>query len=193
MRRESICCELPSIFSLVEFAAGCNRRWEARAYCLLYTKRDPAPTGGWRKVFPLYTGVYQCIVSPEDIDAMATLDHIIMKVNDLEASVAFYTGVLGFTAEGTDGPFAVLRAGPDFQIQMAPWVPWLRPLRIRSFEGRLRWHIQRIKAAGIAYGPTFDSVGGQYRTWRGIGGSGSSQRVLNDPNKHLLEIRTYER
>lgn len=52
---------------------------------------------------------------------MATLDHIIMKVNDLEASVAFYTGVLGFTAEGTDGPFTVLRAGPDFQNQMAPW------------------------------------------------------------------------
>jgi catechol 2,3-dioxygenase-like lactoylglutathione lyase family enzyme len=52
---------------------------------------------------------------------MATLDRIIMKVNDLDASVAFYTGVLGFTAEGTDGPFTVLRVGPDFLIQLAPW------------------------------------------------------------------------
>src|SRR4029077_19203320 len=51
---------------------------------------------------------------------MATLDHIILKVNDLGASVAFYTEVLGFSAEGMDGPFTVLRAGPDFQIQMTP-------------------------------------------------------------------------
>jgi catechol 2,3-dioxygenase-like lactoylglutathione lyase family enzyme len=48
---------------------------------------------------------------------MATLDHIILKVNDLKASIEFYTDVLGFAAEGTDGPFAVLRAGPDFVIQ----------------------------------------------------------------------------
>jgi catechol 2,3-dioxygenase-like lactoylglutathione lyase family enzyme len=46
---------------------------------------------------------------------------MILKVNDLEASIAFYTGVLGFIAEGTDGPFTVLRVGPDFLIQMAPW------------------------------------------------------------------------
>jgi catechol 2,3-dioxygenase-like lactoylglutathione lyase family enzyme len=51
---------------------------------------------------------------------MPTLDHIIIKVNDLEASIKFYTEVLGFIAEGTDGPFAVIRVGPDFQIQLAP-------------------------------------------------------------------------
>src|SRR5450755_2428429 len=53
-------------------------------------------------------------------DQLMTLDHIIVKVNDLEASVAFYTSVLGFIAEGTDGPFTVLRVGADFQIQLAP-------------------------------------------------------------------------
>jgi catechol 2,3-dioxygenase-like lactoylglutathione lyase family enzyme len=42
---------------------------------------------------------------------MAKLDHIILKVNDLQASVAFYRDVLGFGLEGTDGPFTVLRAG----------------------------------------------------------------------------------
>ena len=40
---------------------------------------------------------------------MATLDHIILKVNDLAASVAFYTEVLGFVLAGTDGPFTVIR------------------------------------------------------------------------------------
>ncbi|HSI48066.1 MAG TPA: VOC family protein [Ideonella sp.] len=42
---------------------------------------------------------------------MATLDHIILKVNDLAASVAFYTQVLGFALQGQDGPFTVLRVG----------------------------------------------------------------------------------
>jgi len=29
---------------------------------------------------------------------MATIDHVIIKVNDVEASLAFYTGVLGSSA-----------------------------------------------------------------------------------------------
>ena len=41
-------------------------------------------------------------------------DHLILKVNDLAASVAFYTDVMGFAAAGIDGPFTVLRAGPRF-------------------------------------------------------------------------------
>jgi catechol 2,3-dioxygenase-like lactoylglutathione lyase family enzyme len=57
----------------------------------------------------------------QGMEAMATLDHIIVKVNDLAASVAFYTDVLGFATKGIDGPFTVLRAGPDLQIQLAPW------------------------------------------------------------------------
>ena len=52
---------------------------------------------------------------------MATLDHIILKVNDLDASVRFYTSVLGFATEGTDGPFALVRVSPDCQLQLAPW------------------------------------------------------------------------
>ena len=77
---------------------------------------------------------------------MAILDHMILKVNDLEASVAFYTGVLGFSA------------------------------------------------AGIAYGPTFDSVGTNTGPGEESGARGTAPTLyFNDPNKHLLEIRTYER
>ena len=51
---------------------------------------------------------------------MATLDHVILKVNDLQSSIRFYTEVMGFIADGMDGPFTVLRVSPEFQLQLAP-------------------------------------------------------------------------
>ena len=52
---------------------------------------------------------------------MSAIDHIILKVSDLDSSIAFYASILGFSNEGTDGPFTVLRVSRDFQIQLAPW------------------------------------------------------------------------
>ena len=54
--------------------------------------------------------------------------------------------------------------------------------------------LSRIKAANIPYGATFDSVGviteiGEESGARGVGPT----IYFNDPNNHLLEIRTYER
>lgn len=43
---------------------------------------------------------------------MATLDHLILKVNDLDASLRFYTEVLGFSDAGRDGPFTIVKVGP---------------------------------------------------------------------------------
>ncbi|HTC15215.1 MAG TPA: VOC family protein [Steroidobacteraceae bacterium] len=126
---------------------------------------------------------------------MATLDHMIIKVNDLEGSVACYTKVLGFSAEGMDGPFAVVRAGPDFQIQLAAWGPqgsehYAFAVSKLEFEAIA----SRIKAASIAYGPTFDSVGVNTGPGEESGARGFAPTLyFNDPNKHLLEIRTYER
>jgi catechol 2,3-dioxygenase-like lactoylglutathione lyase family enzyme len=126
---------------------------------------------------------------------MATLDHIILKVNDLETSVAFYTGVLGFSAEGMDGPFAVLRVGPDFQIQVAPWgTPGFEHYAFAVSKAEFEGIFRRIKAAQIAYGPTFDSVGTNTGPGEESGARGPAPTLyFNDPNKHLLEIRTYER
>ena len=50
---------------------------------------------------------------------MATIDHIILNVNEIPASVDFYVGVLGFKNEGDDGPFTVIRVSPDFTMQLA--------------------------------------------------------------------------
>jgi len=126
---------------------------------------------------------------------MATIDHIILKVNDLKASVAFYTEVLGFALEGMDGPFTVLRAGPDFQIQLAPWgTPGLEHYAFAVSKSEFQRIFERIKAARIAYGPTFDSVGANSRPGEESGARGLAPTLyFNDPNKHLLEIRTYER
>ncbi len=126
---------------------------------------------------------------------MVTIDHIIIKVNDLNASVAFYTGVLGFSAEGMDGPFMVLRAGPDFQIQIAPWgTAGSEHYAFAVSKADFDAIFGRIKAANISYGPTFDSVGvntgpGEEKGARGV----APTLYFNDPNQHLLEIRTYER
>jgi Lactoylglutathione lyase and related lyases len=51
---------------------------------------------------------------------MTSIDHIILNTNDLPASVDFYTNILGFTSEGQDGPFTVIRASDDFTLQLAP-------------------------------------------------------------------------
>jgi len=125
---------------------------------------------------------------------VATLDHIILKVNDLAVSVTFYTEVLGFTAEGTDGPFTILRVGPECQLQLAPWgTPGFEHYAFAVSKAEFSEIFTRIKAAGIAYGPTFDSVGVNTKPGEEEGARGFAPTLyFNDPNKHLLEIRTYE-
>jgi catechol 2,3-dioxygenase-like lactoylglutathione lyase family enzyme len=126
---------------------------------------------------------------------MATLDHIILKVNDLAANIAFYTEVLGFALAGTDGPFTVVRVGPDCLLQLAPWgTPGLEHYAFAVSAAEFEAIFARIRAAGIAYGPTFDSVGANTTPGRETGAKGLAPTLyFNDPNKHLLEIRTYER
>jgi hypothetical protein len=53
---------------------------------------------------------------------------------------------------------------------------------------------KRIKTRGIAFGPTFNSVGLNTSPGEESGARGIAPTLyFNDPNKHLLEIRTYER
>lgn len=125
---------------------------------------------------------------------MATLDHIILKVNELDASIAFYVDVLGFTAEGTDGPFTVVRAGPDCQLQLAPWgTPGFEHLAFAVSGREFDAIFERIRNAGIPYGPTFDSVGPNAGPGAEDGARRSAPTVyFNDPNRHLIEIRSYD-
>ena len=52
---------------------------------------------------------------------MAAIDHLILNVNEVPASVDFYVNVLGFELEGNDGPFTVIRVNEGFTLQLAPW------------------------------------------------------------------------
>ena len=124
---------------------------------------------------------------------MPTLDHIIIKVNDLKASIEFYTSIPGFAVEGNDGPFVVVRVSPEFQIQFAEWgTPGLEHYAFSVSRTEFEKIFSRIKSAGIEYGPTFDSVGSNAGSGEELGARGMAPTIyFNDPSKHLLEIRTY--
>ena len=49
------------------------------------------------------------------------IDHLILKINDLSASVDFYVNVMGFQLEGYREPFTVIGVSEDFVLQLAPW------------------------------------------------------------------------
>lgn len=126
---------------------------------------------------------------------MAVLDHVILKVNDLQASVDFYTEVMGFENAGADGPFTVIRTGPDFQMQLAPWgTPgsehYAFAVSAREFDAIFA----RVRERGLGYGPTFDSVGSNTGPGVESGARGEAPTLyFFDPSKHLIEIRAYEK
>jgi catechol 2,3-dioxygenase-like lactoylglutathione lyase family enzyme len=125
---------------------------------------------------------------------MAVLDHLIVKVNDIDASVRFYCEVLGFAHAGVDGPFTVIKVGPDCQLQLAPWgTPGFEHYAFAVSAQEFAAIFARIKAAGLAYGPSFDSVGSNAGCGNEVGARGAAPTLyFNDPNAHLLEIRHYE-
>jgi catechol 2,3-dioxygenase-like lactoylglutathione lyase family enzyme len=126
--------------------------------------------------------------------SMRCIDHIILNVNDLDKTVAFYTEVLGFALEGQDGPFTVLRVSEEFTIQVAPWGTkgdehYAFALDRAEFDAVFG----RIKDRGMPYGDAFDSVGSNRGPGSESGACGIAPTVyFFDPSHHLLEIRTYE-
>jgi catechol 2,3-dioxygenase-like lactoylglutathione lyase family enzyme len=122
------------------------------------------------------------------------LDHLILRVNDVEESSRFYTEILGLTHEGRTEPFEVIRVTSDFTIQLAPWgtkggehLAFAMP-RVEFDEVFVR-----VREGGIEFGDSFHSVGNMKGPGveQGARGSGASL-YLFDPNKHLIEIRHYE-
>ena len=124
---------------------------------------------------------------------MARLDHIILKVNDIEKSVEFYTSIMGFEDAGIDGPFNIIRTGRDFQMQLAAWgTKGFEHYAFSVSGSEFESIFSRVKKAKLDYGPTFDSVGSNTGPGNESGAKGEAPTVyFNDPNKHLIEIRTY--
>jgi catechol 2,3-dioxygenase-like lactoylglutathione lyase family enzyme len=126
--------------------------------------------------------------------SVANIDHLILKVNELKRSVAFYREILGFGCEGQDGPFTVIRVSQTFTLQLAPFGTVGREhyafaMTRLDFDATLA----RLKERKIPYGPSFDSVGRAEEIGRESGAQGLAPTVyFFDPDNHLLEIRTYE-
>jgi catechol 2,3-dioxygenase-like lactoylglutathione lyase family enzyme len=123
------------------------------------------------------------------------LDHIILAVNDRSRSLDFYSRILGLEHEGEDGSFSMLRVTPGFTILLAPWgTNGGEHLAFAMTKVEFDAAFGRIVDAGIPYGDRFDGVG----TMAGPGDESGSRGMgtalyFFDPDKHLIEIRHYER
>jgi len=125
---------------------------------------------------------------------MTVIDHLILNINDVSSSVDFYVNVLGFTHEGEDGPFSVIRVNESFTIQLAPWgTKGNDHLAFALSREEFDKVFARLKAKGIPYGDSFHNVGSNTGPGRETGAKGPAPTVyMTDPNNHLIEIRTYE-
>jgi len=125
---------------------------------------------------------------------MAAIDHLILKVNDVTSSVEFYVNVLGFRAEGEDGPFTVIRVSEDFTLQLAPWgTSGNEHLAFALSRQDFDDAFARLKEKGIPYGDSFHTVGNNLGPGIESGAKGPAPTLyMNDPNNHLIEIRTYD-
>ena len=122
------------------------------------------------------------------------LDHLILRVNDREESVRFYSEVLGLGYEGIVQPFSVIRVAPDCTLQLAPWgTDGGEHLAFAMPRADFDAVFQRIREGGFEYGDSFRAVGNGKGPGveSGARGPGASLYCF-DPNQHLIEIRHYE-
>jgi catechol 2,3-dioxygenase-like lactoylglutathione lyase family enzyme len=123
----------------------------------------------------------------------ATLDHLILRVNEREESVRFYSEILGLAYEGEREPFSVIRVTPELTLQLAAWgTQGGEHLAFAMPRDEFESVFARIRAAGIEFGDSFHTVGNMQGPGEesGARGPGKSLYCL-DPSKHLIEIRYY--
>ena len=124
---------------------------------------------------------------------MATLDHLILAVGVREASVHFYTEVMGFGDEGEDGPFSVIRVSEDTTLQLAPWgTEGGEHLAFALTPAEFDAALARIRSSGLPYGDTYHNAANMRGPGIENGARGPGETVyLFDPDRHLVELRRY--
>ena len=119
---------------------------------------------------------------------------MILPVRDRDASVEFYGDVLGFSCEGTSGPFTVMRVTTDLTLQLAPWgtdggIHLAFAMSRDEFEATFA----RVRDAGVRYGDSFHDVGNMKGPgWEDGARGGGASVYFFDPSEHLIEIRHYD-
>ncbi len=124
---------------------------------------------------------------------MPVLDHIIVAVNDREASVRFYSKVLGLADEGERGPFIQLRLNPDCAILLAPFGTEGNGHYAFAFsKAEFESAFERIREAGLEYGDAFDQASNMQGPGIADGAHGETHSLyVLDPNRHLVELLYY--
>ena len=122
------------------------------------------------------------------------LDHLILAVNDLDASLSFFRAVFGFEAEGEDGPFTVVRVTPDFVLLVAPWgTEGGQHLAFSMSRDEFDSAFARIKDAGLPYGDDPHAPDNMHDPGEETGAHGLGPTLyVNDPSNHLIELRHYD-
>jgi catechol 2,3-dioxygenase-like lactoylglutathione lyase family enzyme len=122
------------------------------------------------------------------------LDHTILEVTDLEASIAFFRDVLGFEHRGRSGPFQEILVEPHFAIELVPAShPDSRHLAFAMDRATFDGAFSRIRERGVAFGDGPGNVDNMRGPGRSSGVHGPTDSVyFRDPSGHVLEILTYE-
>ena len=126
----------------------------------------------------------------------ATLDHLVLRMRDEPAMLAFYTEVLGFAAERLDEyrsgevPFPSVRIDATTIIDLFPTTD--REPETRNLDhfcialDKATWETlrQRLRDANVA-------LDGPREVWGALG-SGTSL-YLEDPDGNTVELKKYDR
>ena len=122
-----------------------------------------------------------------------TLDHTIVTVKDIPATLKFYTSVLGFKHDGRLAHFEVIRVNDGLTLDLVEGDAESRHFAFEMDRLTFDAAFQRIKKSGIPYG------GSPFGTdkkapGRSLGSRGRADAVyFSDPSGHSLEIRCYEK
>lgn len=124
---------------------------------------------------------------------MISLDHTILRVRNQAESIRFYQQVLGLKHEGSAGPFEILRVHEGLTIDLIQQIPQDRiHLAFCLERASFKAVHSRLLQLNVPFG------NGPHERNRGtpvkwIGARGLADALyFDDPDEHIIEIRTYE-
>lgn len=112
----------------------------------------------------------------------------------MKETISFYSEMFGFIDEGEAGPFTTMRINDEFTFQLAPWgTDGGEHFAFALPKNEFDIIFEKIKSNGIAFGDSYHTVGNQTGPGKEEGAKGLGETIyFFDPNKHLLEIRSYD-
>ncbi len=124
----------------------------------------------------------------------ARIDHMIVPVNELEDSLAFYCDLLGFAKDAEQGPFQGVRVSESFLMLLSPYGTRGGLHLAFSFPAaRFEAIFADIRAKNLEYGDQFDATSNGKGPTPQPGATGEIPAVyLLDPSKNLIELRCLE-